>query len=234
MKEDNLTTMEQQKNQWLDSAVAMGVVRRLPVQERSRAKMMRIIDAAETLLREVGYNRTVQTPALILERARVTGGSFYTYFESVHAVTEVISLRQVGLVKTIIDRVADHGYASWEEASDAIIDAYVTLFWGDAAVRELWLNAHLSPRAQAADQEGDRYVARRIRDLMVPFCGPEGSPGTDLQYRMLVVMHDHLMRLAFRMDERGDPEAIAQLKVASRAYLATFLPPVAMKTGFEA
>ncbi len=228
---DNLAIMDEQLDSWLDWAADMGMLRRLPIQERSRAKMMSIIDSAEALLREVGYDHTTRTPAVILERAKVTGGSFYTYFDSVQAVIETLSLRQIGLVRAIINRVAERSYGSWEETSDAVIDAYTALFWPDAAVRELWLNAHLSPAAQAADQENDRYVARRIRDMMTPFCGPGVSPGTELQYHLLVVMHDHWMRLAFRMDERGDPEAIAQLKAASRAYLATFLPHVEAPAG---
>ncbi len=40
--------------------------------------MMSIIDSAEALLREVDYDHTTRTPAVILERAKVTGGSFYT------------------------------------------------------------------------------------------------------------------------------------------------------------
>ncbi len=59
---------------------------------------------------------------------------------------ETLSLRQIGLVRAIINRVAERSYGSWEETSDAVIDAYTALFWPDAAVRELWLNAHLPLR----------------------------------------------------------------------------------------
>jgi hypothetical protein len=87
----------------------------------------------------------------------------------------------------------------------------------------LWINSHLSPKAQAADQEGNVYVAAGIREIMRAFEREGLQGGAPLQYRMLVELEDNLLRLAFRIDERGDPEAIKEVKAAHRAYLATFI-----------
>ncbi len=67
---------------------------------------------------------------------------------------------------------------------------------------------------------------------MTPFCGPGVSPGTELAVSLAGRDARPLDAPSVScMDERGDPEAIAQLKAASRAYLATFLPHVEAPAG---
>jgi len=200
---------------------AAAVLRRVPAQDRSRDKVVRILDATDALLGEVGYEETVATPALIVERAKVTAGTFYTYFENVEAVIELLSLRYVDRARAIIDGLAAATYPSWEAASDAIIDAYAG-FFRERPVRELWLQSRLSPTALAADVDANSYIAAQTRNVLIAGGAQHIAAGTDIQFLMLVELADHLLRLAFRLDAAGDPDAIAEVKTAHRAYLATF------------
>ncbi|MFD0476222.1 helix-turn-helix domain-containing protein [Nonomuraea thailandensis] len=68
-------------------------MRRAPAQERSKVKVRAILDAADELLGEIGYETLVATPWPIVERADVTVGVFYHYFEGGEAVLEALGLR---------------------------------------------------------------------------------------------------------------------------------------------
>ena len=69
------------------------MLRRSPTRKQSQAKVHRILDAAESLLIEVGYEQAVSNPSLLIERADVTGGSFYTYFANPANVMQALALR---------------------------------------------------------------------------------------------------------------------------------------------
>src|SRR5205085_1945870 len=67
------------------------VLRRTPVQERSAARVERMLDAAASLLDEVGYDGT--TTSLIASRAGVSVGSLYQFFPDRRAVLQALAVR---------------------------------------------------------------------------------------------------------------------------------------------
>ncbi|UGS36477.1 TetR/AcrR family transcriptional regulator [Capillimicrobium parvum] len=199
-------------------------LRRLPLQARSREKVQRILDAAAVLLIEIGYNAAVESPALLIARAEVTQGTFYTYFPNCEAAMEMLSLKQLDRAVAIVDDVAGAPHASWEDASDALLDAFAG-FYADPVVRELWLNHHLTERALVLEDEANDYISGRTAELVERLSGG-ALRGDARRSRVATDIGDQLLRLAFRGDPAGDPALIEEARVAIRCYIASWDRPV--------
>jgi AcrR family transcriptional regulator len=193
------------------------LLRRVPSQQRGRDKVARILDAAEELLVEQGYEKAVSTPALLIERARVSGGSFYTYFSSPESVMEALALRFMESDRATGDKLAREVYPNWEEAANRFFDAFVG-FYRPLAVRELWLKGHLSRRARQADDDSNAYLAQ----LLVEMVSRATIPGPHLRpicYRVAIEIYDAVMRLAYRADRQERRDLFREAKQAAISYL---------------
>jgi AcrR family transcriptional regulator len=191
----------------------------VPSQQRGREKVARILDAAEQLLVECGYEQAVSSPAFLIERAGVTGGSFYTYFSSPEGVMETLALRIMDDAKATADRVAREVHADWQDAASRFFDTFVG-FYQPMAVRELWLEGHLSRTAREADDNANAHLARCLEDM----CRVAEVPGPRLPpicYRVAVEIYDYVMRLAFRADGAARADLLREAKDAFLTYLAS-------------
>jgi AcrR family transcriptional regulator len=192
-------------------------LRRVPSQQRGREKVARILDAAEEVLIEHGYDYAVSTPTVLIERAKVSGGSFYTYFSNPEGVMEALALRFMDEVKVTADVVSREVHADWKDAASRFFDTFVG-FYQQAAVRELWLEGHLSRAARQADEDCNAQLARRLEEMLsgavIPV--PRFNP---LRYRVAIEIYDYVMRLAFRTQGQERVDLLREAKHAFLVYL---------------
>jgi AcrR family transcriptional regulator len=191
----------------------------VPSQQRGRDKVARILDAAEELLVEHGYEYAVSTPTLLIERAQVSGGSFYTYFSSPDAVMEALALRFMDSAKATADSLALQVHPNWKDAASSFFDAFVD-FYQPLATRELWLEGHLSRVARQADDAANAHLARRLGEM----CCLATDPGPSLNpicYRVAIEVADYVMRLAFRAEADVTVDLLREAKRAFLSYLAS-------------
>lgn len=195
-------------------------MRRLPAQQRSREKVQRILDAAEELLATVGYDRAVESPIKLLEACGVSRGAFYTYFTSPEMAVETVALGFIERATGMADEFAADDYAHWRELVEHTIDVYAG-YYREPAVRELWLNGHLSPVAVAADEKANLYIAGQLLSTLRRVA--PGMSGTlQLSHCSVAIeILDYLLRFAFRADPEGDEMLIREAKDAMVAYLGT-------------
>ena len=195
-------------------------MRRLPAQQRSRETVQRILDAAEQLLVTVGYERAVASPMVLVEAAGVSKGSFYAYFHSPEMAMETVALGYMERSTEMADEFAAADYDRWEQVAERAIECYSD-YYRSPAVRELWLNGHLSAVAVAADAQANLYIAGRLRDAIVRVA-PAQSTRLELHHCSVAIeILDYLLRFAFRKDPEGDPVLIRESAVAMVAYLKT-------------
>ncbi|MEX7469759.1 TetR family transcriptional regulator [Mycobacterium adipatum] len=195
-------------------------MRRLPAQQRSRETVQRILDAAEQLLVTVGYERAVASPMVLVQAAGVSKGSFYAYFHSPEMAMETVALGYMERSTEMADEFAAADYDRWEQVAERAIECYSD-YYRSPAVRELWLNGHLSAVAVAADAQANLYIAGRLRDAIVRVA-PAQSTRLELHHCSVAIeILDYLLRFAFRKDPEGDPVLIREAAVAMVAYLKT-------------
>jgi AcrR family transcriptional regulator len=204
-------------------AVSSPVLRRTPVQERSAVRVQRMLDAAATLLDEVGYEAT--TTSLIATRAGVSVGSLYQFFPDRRAVLQALAVRSFSRFSDMLaERVTASSMGRWQDAVEVVVDVFVEFSRTEPAAQVLsfggpvdrhMLDPQDDNNAVVADALGE--VLRRVRPGLVV----DGQ--LRLALRVAVEAGDGVLDLAFRTAPEGDPAIVEQAKRLLTAYLAAYL-----------
>ena len=204
--------------------------RRLPTQQRSRARMASVLDAAAELIDEIGPDAI--TTALIATRAGVSVGWLYDFFPNREAVYEAVMARSIANVTPIADRVhAEYADRPWREGLCAVIDALVSFYRTDPGFRVLWFSRFQSAQMIQENVSHDLAEARaalsRLERSGLRLCGVD----PDTAMHLVVGIVDKGLDLAFRLDPSGDPRIIDGTKAAVCAYLERYDEPGSASLG---
>ncbi len=196
-------------------------MRRAPAQQRSKEKVRNILEAANRLLPEIGYDALVQSPWPMVEASGVTTGVFYNYFENGEAVLEVLSLLYFEQAKTVADELHLESFEDWESVVDTVNDRF-SEFYSQPSVRELWLNDRLTQTAKAAGKEANDYIHSSIVALV-----QRESRGklsfTPTGAVIFAQLGDKLLRYAFEQGAARQPILMIEVKRAMKAYASLFV-----------
>lgn len=201
-------------------------LRRVPVQQRSAARLARILDACAELLDETGYEE-LSTRA-VAARAGVPIGSVYRFFGNKRAMADALARRNLDSYAGRVERrLAAIPAAHWRAAIDAVLDEYLAMKrtvpgFGlvDFGTR---IPAGPPDPADETVPDANHRVADRLTVLLAAQL--RRAPDAALRRRVLVAVEaaDALFQLAFRTDASGDPDIIAETRELVRAYLARTL-----------
>lgn len=198
-------------------------LRRLPVQERSAARVRRMLDAAADLIEEVGYDRLSTTA--IAQRADVAIGSVYQFFGDKRSLAEALSQRYIDLYfERLAARFDAEPPADWRAGVEAAIAEYVHMYRTAPGFRVLHLADAIDPgRADAVTTGGD-VIAEQILAGLAQRFGIGGDDELGKTVTVAVETGQALVRLAFRRDPDGCAASIAEAKGVVCDYLARRLP----------
>ena len=193
--------------------------RRTPKQQRSRQRVDAIVDAAAALIEEDGVGSL--TAAAIAERASVSTGAFYAYFDDRDDVVDALVDRYLaGFVQVVRSTFAINDFADGPTASDALIDAFVDYHRQEPGFRDVWHGGALQPRHHQADQHNDHNLVAVNAELLVE-AGLVDAITDDLLDHLHINWRigDALINDAFRRHPNGDPWTIDQAKQSIRLRL---------------
>jgi AcrR family transcriptional regulator len=197
-------------------------LRRLPSQERSRARVERILDAAGDLVAERGYEAT--TTSLIARRAAVSPGSFYQFFADKRAVVQALSARNLAVFAGRLDTtLGELEFAHWWDAVDASLDLYVALCREHPSFRAVRFGDVVDPHLLDPLEDNDSVVAARMLGVLCARFGVIDTPDLQLALLTTVKVADTLIRFAFHVDPGGDERVLAQTRRLIRLHLADYL-----------
>ncbi len=195
--------------------------RRVPTQQRSRARMASVLDAAAELIDEIGPDAI--TTALIASRAGVSVGWLYDFFPNREAVYEAVMARSIANVTPIADRVhAEHADRPWREGLCAVIDALVGFYRTDPGFRVLWFSRFQSAQMIQENVSHDLAEARAALSRLERSGLRLRGVDPDTAMHLVVGIVDKGLDLAFRLDPTGDPLIIDETKAAVCAYLERY------------
>lgn len=199
------------------------VLRREPVQERSAARVQRMLDAAAQLLDEVGYEAT--TTSAVAQAAGVSVGSLYQFFPDRRAVLQALAVRAFGrFSERLAEAVRQAGLTQWRDAVDVVVDEYVAFTRTEPGMRVLSFGGPVDRQLLALDEDNNAVVAARLGAVLVAVVpGLVLDEDLTLALRIAVEAADAVLDLAFRRSSDGDPAVVAQMKQLLRSYLAGFL-----------
>jgi AcrR family transcriptional regulator len=140
--------------------------RREPLQDRSRQRVERVLDAAAQVFVERGYDA-----ATTEEIARLAGtsiGSVYQFFPNKLAIFNAIALRYVDHSRELFDTFMTPAAIDrpWTELLDGAIDAFVAYHRMEPGFRAILLNWRVSADMVLANDDVNREFARRAEAVL--------------------------------------------------------------------
>jgi AcrR family transcriptional regulator len=193
-------------------------MRRAPVQERSAARVGRMLDVCGRLIEEVGYEATTTT--MIAKHAEVSVGSLYQFFPDKRAVVQALAQRNLDTYLARLGQVlAERRLAHWWDMIDVATDVFVELHRELPGFRVIRFGDVVDTHLLQPAEDNDQVLAQRLFDLVQSRFGVELSAQEQLVVVIMIKAGDAVTRYAFR-DPGGDPQVIDEIKILMNAYLS--------------
>lgn len=197
-------------------------LRNQPQQARSRARLEKVLAAADDLLATEGAESVTTTK--VAAAAGVSIGSLYHYLPDRDAILHALALRYLtGFEAQMAQFIAHADDLNWDTFVDTVIDGYAASYLVQPGFRALWFGRHLSDKTWAADRDHKKKMAESLRELLVRL-GVEDSDRLPAMCRSAQLTADALIQEAFRADPDGDRALLDESKHLLRAYLETIRP----------
>ncbi|MBB4158136.1 TetR/AcrR family transcriptional regulator [Streptomyces cinereoruber] len=183
--------------------------------ERRRA----ILDAAEALLREQGYEAA--TLKAVGERAGIPVASMYHYFPDRHQVDAELLRRHLRAIEELVTAALEGSpLSTLREAADAVIDPLRDYFREHPSCVELWFSGRSEALAVLV-REFDAVQADRFWRLLVER-GLVSGDTPRLALQLAFEVGNRLFDVAFRQSPAGDDATIDEVRRMVIAYLKTY------------
>lgn len=195
-------------------------MRRQPRQARGRERVAQILDAAEQLFGELGYEAT--TTNLIAARAGVPIGSIYQYFPHKEAILHAVAERYREAGGALIDRLLAAGAAERpvEELVERFLEAIVEFGAARIGFTRIVLQAGGDPHLLAAASALHSTLIDRLERL-IAVRAPELPPDRRvLIARVAVTAMNALLALAIAEKPHGEAAVEAIISETGRLLVA--------------
>lgn len=191
------------------------------VQRRSLERVQAILDAAEALLCEKGYEGA--TLKAIGERAGIPTASLYHYFADRHEVDAELAQRHLReLDARLSAAVTNTELRTLRDAVAAVVDPYLASFREHPAFVQLWF-AGRSPTLSETVRVFDEAQAKRFWSFLIE----QELIGADTPQLVVHLAFEAgiaLFDVAFRLSPTGDDTTIDEVRRLITAYLQTYEP----------
>ncbi|MGW7421491.1 TetR/AcrR family transcriptional regulator [Streptomyces sp. NPDC054813] len=196
-----------------------GALRRTPQQARSKARLARVLEAAERVL--VAEGVPALTTTRVAAEAKVSVGSLYQYLPDRDAIIDALAATYfTRLEGAMDDLVRAAGTEHWDDPVGVLIDGFAALYRAEHGFRALWFGRGLTDRAREADREHKRRMADGVREILLALGVVTDTETLGLACHAAVLAADALAQEAFRRDPEGDTALLDEAKIILRGYLA--------------
>ncbi|OAA25836.1 transcriptional regulator [Frankia sp. EI5c] len=187
-------------------------------QERGRRRAESILDAAEQVISEVGYDPA--TTNLIAARAGVSPGSLYQYFANKQAIAEALARRYVSYLGEAGDSLVVPGLALLPTAVlvDRVVDPLLAFNLAHPAIKALLAGAGISAELAACTRSLQDDICDRVEALIGEIAPHRDAAGRRLAAKTSFHLFTGVLPavVAAGPDER--PGMIRELKAAITGY----------------
>lgn len=196
-------------------------MRRAPVQERSAARVERMLDVCGELIDELGYEATTTT--LIAKRAGVSVGSLYQFFPDRRAVVQALARRNMEI---FLDRMrpllATRRYQYWWLALNGALELFAELHRAIPGFRVVRFGDIVDNHLLEPGQDNDYVFASHMFGLLAEYF--DFKPDEDMRAVLVVLVKvlDTVTRYAFR-EREGDRRVLAEARILMDTYLSYHL-----------
>ncbi|MFJ1968134.1 TetR family transcriptional regulator [Streptomyces sp. NPDC087903] len=193
-------------------------LRRTPRQARSRARLARVLAAAERVLIDEGVEALTTTR--VAAAAKVSVGSLYQYLPDRNAIIDALAAGYFAKLEAVMDDLVPAAAEQrWDDPVGVLIDAYAGLYRAEHGFRALWFGSGLTERTRDADREHKRRMGDGIRRVLLALDLADDDEALGRACHAAVLAADALAQEAFRRDADGDADLLDEAKVMLRGYL---------------
>jgi AcrR family transcriptional regulator len=199
------------------------VMRRSPRQERGRQRVALLLDTAEELFGEVGYEAA--TTNQIAARAGVPIGSLYQFFPNKEAIVSAVAARYQEAAGATLDAALGPEAAALPagELAERVLGAMVTFGISRLAFTKIVLQTGASPHLAGVAAGLIAMAAGRLDDVLAARTPALPAPARPLAARVAMTAVMALLALATAEKPRGHEHVeaiIAEAHQLLAAYLA--------------
>ncbi|MFB7234061.1 TetR/AcrR family transcriptional regulator [Streptomyces sp. NPDC056269] len=215
------------------SASATPVVHQAParpeaaLQRRGVARVKAILDAAEEVLAESGYEAA--TLKAIGERAGIPTPSVYHYFSDRYQVDAAIIKRHGAALAGVLDGIDSEEFRSVPDLVALVFDPIVAYFRAHPSCVQLWFSGR-NETLSALVKEFDDRVAERLWRLGIG----RGLLRVDTPILVMKLAFEaggRIFDVAFQQDRNGDEATMTEAKRLVTAYLETYAETITASRG---
>jgi AcrR family transcriptional regulator len=193
-------------------------LRRTPRQARSKARLARVLQAAERVLVSEGVQALTTTR--VAAEAQVSVGSLYQYLPDRDAIIDALAAGYFARLETAMDDLVRAAAAEqWDDPVGVLIDAYAAIYRTEHGFRALWFGSTPTEQTRAADREHKRRMADGIRRILLALGRARDDDALARACHAAVLAADALAQEAFRRAPEGDPGLLDEAKLMLRGYL---------------
>jgi len=201
--------------------------RRVPLQDRSRLRVERILDAASHVFAAVGYEAA--TTEAIAARAGTSIGSLYQFFPNKGALFEAIGTRYLEQVRAGYETLMHQFFAvgakklPWTLVLDTFVDAFHAFHRQNPGFRAVWTNWRQSMGVLEAGDALNREFARRTETVLAIYAKKLTPKRRPLVATLVVETLSAMLIVAARYDDDDRSKQIMdETKVLVRRYLEPY------------
>jgi AcrR family transcriptional regulator len=191
-------------------------LRRAPSRGRARATIDRLLEAADQILAEEGFQFLATTR--VAEVAEVSVGTVYHWFPDKEAIVEALARQYWSELAALVAEVADRD--EYVDPVGDVINSLTDGFRDRPGFLALWFSRLRTEEVRDSTRPNRLLVGESVVRMLTrayPDAAPEALATVA---RMLVLIGDGLLREAFRLDHGGDKAVLSEGQIALNAYIA--------------
>ena len=193
-------------------------LRRTPQQARSKARLARVLKAAERVLIADGVEALTTTR--VAAEAKVSVGSLYQYLPDREAIIDALAAGYFARLEAAMDAFVQAASAGrWEDPVGVLVDEFAAIYRAEHGFCALWFGSGLTERTRAADRAHKRRMADGIRRILLALGLARDDERLARSCLAAILAADALAQEAFRRDAAGDAGLLDEAKVMLRGYL---------------
>ena len=195
-------------------------LRRQPVQERGQQRLDRILDAADSLFAEVGYDRA--TTNAIAARAGASVGSLYQFFGDKRAVLEALAQRYQDQLRAVHDSVLteDTARLPLPEVYERVLRALAEFYSRNRGFPPLFHGAATNNELAEVGQRLLQECVGRVEGMLSVRAPHLSSERRSLLATINVEVIRALLPLASSGDERFRESMLSEIKKMLLGHMA--------------
>lgn len=205
-------------------------MRRAPTRARGQQRVARILDAAEQLFAEAGYDHT--TTNEIAARAATSIGSLYQFFPNKEAVLHAVAERyRAGLSAVYDDLLRDAASLPLEALVGRLVDATVQFGGEHIGFSRVVLQAQASPQLAGAAHALQQTILVRLDGLLAIRATRLGAEQRMLYASVALSAFNALLALLVNAKQAGNVAFAYQVKEQMPVLLVAYLRAVLHEEG---